>query len=79
MSEEKAPVGLLLSDEAAALAFVDVRSTPESRPKLEASEDIEVVLLDHEGVCRLCDDAGARIDVKAWMALNLYQQLGRLV
>jgi len=68
-----------MSDEAAALAFVDVRSTPESLPKLEASEDIEVVLLDYAGVCRLCDDAGARIDAKAWSALYLYQQLGQLV
>jgi ADP-ribose pyrophosphatase len=68
-----------LSDEAAALAFVDVRSTPESLPKLEAAEDIEVVLLDHEGVCRLCDDPSARIDAKAWSALFLYQQLGQLV
>jgi ADP-ribose pyrophosphatase len=68
-----------LSDEAAALAFVDVRSTPESLPKLEASEDIEVVLLDYEGVCRLCDDTSARIDVKAWLALYLYQQLGQFV
>jgi ADP-ribose pyrophosphatase len=68
-----------MSDEAAALAFVDVRSTPESLPKLEASEDIEVVLLDYDGVCRLCDDPSARIDAKAWSALYLYQQLGQFV
>jgi ADP-ribose pyrophosphatase len=68
-----------MTDEAAALAFVDVRSTPESLPKLEASEDIEVVLLDYEAACRLCDDAGARIDAKAWSALYLYQQLGQFV
>ena len=68
-----------MSDEAAVLAFVDVYSTPESLPKLEGSEDIEVVLLDYEGVCRLCDDGGARIDAKAWSALYLYQQLGQLV
>jgi ADP-ribose pyrophosphatase len=68
-----------MSDETAALAFVDVRSTPESLPKLEGAEDIEVVLLDFEGVCRLCDDAGARIDAKAWSALYLYQQLGQFV
>jgi ADP-ribose pyrophosphatase len=68
-----------MTDEAAALAFVDVRSTPESLPKLEASEDIEVVLLDFDGVCRLCDDAGAKIDAKAWSALYLYQQLGEFL
>ena len=68
-----------MSDEAAALAFVDVRSTPEALPKLEASEDIEVVLLDYEAACRLCDAAAARIDTKAWGALYLYQQLGQFV
>jgi ADP-ribose pyrophosphatase len=68
-----------MSDEAAALAFVDVRSTPESLPKLEASEDIEVVLLDYDAACRVCDDATARIDAKAWSALYLYQQLGQFV
>jgi ADP-ribose pyrophosphatase len=67
-----------LTDESVALAFVDVRSTPETLPKLEASEDLEVVLLDFAGVCRLCDDPAARIDVKAWAALYVYQQLGHL-
>ena len=68
-----------MTDEGAALAFVDVRSIPESLPKLEASEDIEVVLLDFEAACRLCDDASAEIDAKAWSALYLYQQLGQFV
>jgi ADP-ribose pyrophosphatase len=68
-----------LTDESTAMAFVDVRATPESRPRLEASEDIEVLLLDHAGVCRLCDDAGARVDAKVWTTLYLYQQLGQLV
>ena len=68
-----------LTDESAAMAFVDVRATPESLPKLEASEDIEVLLLDHAGVCRLCDDTGVRIDAKVWTTLYLYQQLGQLV
>ena len=68
-----------LTDESAAMAFVDVRATPESLPKLEASEDIEVLLLDYAGVCRLCDDPTARIDAKAWATLYLYQQLGQLV
>jgi ADP-ribose pyrophosphatase len=68
-----------MSDESAAMAFVDVRATPETKPKLEASEDIEVVLLDFAGVCRLCDDPSARIDAKAWASLYLYQQLGQLV
>ena len=67
-----------MTDEAVAMAFVEARATPEMKPKLDASEDLEVVLLDHAGVCRLCDDPSIRIDAKAWATLYLYQQLGRL-
>jgi ADP-ribose pyrophosphatase len=67
-----------LTDEAAALAFVDVQPS-QSGPALEGAEDIEVILLDYDGVCRLCDDCSVRIDAKAWTALYLYQQLGQLV
>jgi ADP-ribose pyrophosphatase len=67
-----------LTDEAAAFAFVDARATPEGKADLQASEDLEVLLLDYEGVCRLCDAPDVRFDVKAWMVLYLYRQLGRL-
>jgi ADP-ribose pyrophosphatase len=66
-----------LTDEAAALAFVEVRGTPCSS-HLEASECIEVMLLDHEGVCRLCDDHAPNVDAKAWVVLYMYQRLGTL-
>jgi ADP-ribose pyrophosphatase len=68
-----------LTDEAVAMAFVEARATPQTRPKLEASEELEVVLLDFDEVCRLCDDRSARIDAKAWATLHMYQQLGRLI
>jgi ADP-ribose pyrophosphatase len=68
-----------MTDESAAMAYVDVRTTSQTQPKLEASEDIEVVLLDFAGVCCLCDDASARIDAKAWMVLYAYRQVGQLV
>jgi ADP-ribose pyrophosphatase len=68
-----------LTDESVAMAYVDARATPEMRPKLEHGEDLEVVLLDFAGVCRLCDDTTARIDAKAWATLHMYQQMGRLV
>ena len=67
-----------LSDEAVAMAFVDAGMTPEALPKLDHAEDLEVVLLDFAGVCRLCDDRSARIDARAWAILYGYQQLGRL-
>jgi ADP-ribose pyrophosphatase len=66
-----------LTDEAVALAFVDVRETG-GRQKLDQSEEIEVVLLDYAKVRTLCDDRTVRIDAKAWLVLHLYQQLGKL-
>jgi ADP-ribose pyrophosphatase len=67
-----------LTDEAVAIAFVDARATL-TKPKLDASEDLQVVLLDFADVCRLCDDRSARIDAKAWLTLHMYQQMGQLV
>ncbi len=67
-----------LSDEAVAMAFVEARMTPEALPKLDKAEDLQVVLLDFAGVCRLCDDRAARLDAKAWAILYSYQQMGRL-
>jgi ADP-ribose pyrophosphatase len=68
-----------MSDESAALAFVDVRgSGPGGRPQPEHSEDIEVILADLDTVHRLCDDQAQAMDVKAWMVLYHYSLLGRL-
>jgi ADP-ribose pyrophosphatase len=67
-----------LTDETAALAFVDVRATDGVGPKLEASEDLEVVLVDREQAGRLCADPTIRADAKAWMVLHLFSLLGRL-
>jgi ADP-ribose pyrophosphatase len=68
-----------LTDEAVAMAYVDARRTPQTQPKLDKLEDLEVVLLDYAGVCRLCDDRSARIDARAWAILYMYQQLGQLI
>ncbi len=67
-----------LTDEAVAMIFVDARATPQAKQKLDASEDLQVVLLDFAGICRLCDDRSVRIEVKAWTILYSYQLLGRL-
>jgi hypothetical protein len=57
---------------------VDVRATDGVGPKLEASEDLEVVLVDREQAGRLSADPTLRTDAKAWMVLHLFSQLGRL-
>lgn len=67
-----------LTDEAAAMAFVTVEGDPSAGPNLEPSECLEVMFLDHEGVCKLCNDPEPNVDAKAWMVLYLYQQLGKL-
>jgi ADP-ribose pyrophosphatase len=68
-----------LTDESAALAFVDVRSTPAAKPKLDGSEELEPVLWDYETVCRMCDAPDAAMDTRVWPVLFMCQQLGRLV
>ncbi len=67
-----------LTDESVALVFVDARATPEAKAKPEALEDLEVMLLDFAGICRLCDDREARIEARAWLILHSYQMLGHL-
>ena len=68
-----------LTDEAVLLAFVDVRGEPGAAQALEPGEDVEVLLVNYAGLCKLCDDKTQIVDAKAWMALFLYQQLGRIV
>jgi ADP-ribose diphosphatase len=67
-----------MTDENAVLVFADVRATPETKQKLDATEDIEVLLLDYAGVCRLSDHTDLPIDAKAWQVLHLYRTLGKL-
>jgi ADP-ribose pyrophosphatase len=67
-----------LTDEAAAMAYVDCTSTPGGKADLQDSEDIEVLTLDYEEVCRMCDRTDLRFDAKAWMTLYMYKQLGKL-
>jgi ADP-ribose pyrophosphatase len=67
-----------LTDESAYLVFVDAAVTPGAKAKLEASEELETVLLDIAGVRKLCADPDARLDVRAWMVLHLFEQLGKI-
>jgi ADP-ribose pyrophosphatase len=67
-----------LTDEAAALAFVEVQPSAHGGPALQGGEDIDLLLVDFAGICRTCDDLTLRIDIKAWMVLHMFQQLGQL-
>ncbi|MBY0229648.1 MAG: NUDIX hydrolase [Gemmataceae bacterium] len=67
-----------MSDEAACIAFVEVRGDADCKPSLEASEALEVLLVDHAEACRMLDDAGLKFDIKAWLVLWMFKQLGRI-
>ncbi len=67
-----------MTDENAAMAFVEVRTPPGGTQTLDAAEDIEVRLLDWAAINALCNDRSVKIDAKAWMVLYLYQRLGQL-
>ena len=66
-----------LCDETVAMAFVDVKQGT-GKQHLDASEDIEVIHLTFDEMCQLCDSPDLIFDAKAWCALYLYQQLGKL-
>ncbi len=53
------------------MAFVDCTSTPDGKTNLQDSEDIEVLLLDYDEVCRMCDRTDVRFDAKAWTTLYM--------
>jgi ADP-ribose pyrophosphatase len=66
-----------LTDESVVVVFVDARPVPGAKPKLDSSEEIEVVLLTWKQVDELCR-CKELFDSRAWMGLYLYAQLGRL-
>jgi ADP-ribose pyrophosphatase len=65
-----------LTDESACLAFVDVEGTPNPQP--EQSESLEVELLDHAAISRLCEDPSIQMDVKVWLILWQIRSQGQL-
>jgi ADP-ribose pyrophosphatase len=64
-------------DESAVMVFVECTGTP-STAGAEATEDIEVLVLDHAGLSRIADDHALQVSAKAWPVLYLFQQLGRI-
>ena len=67
-----------LTDEAACMAFVEVRGEADCKPALEEGEDLEVLLVDHGETCRMLDDASLKFDIKAWLVLWMFKQTGRI-
>jgi len=65
-----------LTDEAITMAYVDVRANQGAKP--EPGEDIEVLLLDFDAACELCDNHDLPIDAKMWATLHMFQRLGKI-
>lgn len=67
-----------LTDEMVSMAFIDVAGDDDAKPHPDGGEIIEVMLVDYEGVCRLCNDRSQLMDIKAWVILEMFQRLGKL-
>jgi ADP-ribose pyrophosphatase len=65
-----------LSDESAAIVFADCEGEPHTR-NAEQAEDIEILLLDFDEVCRL-RRSNEKFSAKAWLVLLLFESLGKL-
>ncbi len=65
-----------LTDESITMAYVDVRANQGAKP--EPGEDIEVLLLDFDAACELCDNHDLPIDAKMWATLHMFQRLGKI-
>ncbi len=57
---------------------MEVRGDADSKPALEASEALEVLLVDHAEGCRMLDDPSLKFDIKAWLVLWMFKQIGRI-
>jgi ADP-ribose pyrophosphatase len=69
-----------LSDECASYVFVECTGNP-STAGTEGTEVIEVITLDYDDVCRLCDttDPQVKFSAKTWPFLLMYKLLGKIV
>ena len=65
-----------LTDESAAIVFVECTGQPH-RGNLDGMEEIEVLLLDYEGVVKL-RRTPAKFSAKAWIVLLLFEMMGNL-
>jgi ADP-ribose pyrophosphatase len=66
-----------LTDESVVLAFVEVRDAG-GKPAPQDGEAIEVLLVDHAAACAMLEAPSSKIDLKAWMVLLMYRQMGRI-
>lgn len=65
-----------LTDESVVMVYADVKKKRGAMP--EASEDIEVMFLNFEEVCEICDKPALPIDAKMWATLHMFQRMGKI-
>jgi ADP-ribose pyrophosphatase len=66
-----------LTDESVVLAFAEVRDDGK-KPDPQDGESIEVLLVDYKAACEMLESPPSKIDLKAWMVLLMYRQMGRI-
>jgi ADP-ribose pyrophosphatase len=65
-----------LADETVVIAFVGCEGVPHTRD-LDGLEEIEIMLLDYAEVSKICKSS-LKLSSKAWLALMLFEALGRI-
>ena len=65
-----------ITDEAVAMVFAEVAGAPDTR-RNEASEDIEVFLLDKHAVRDLLQRPDTRFGARAWLVMDAYARMGQ--
>jgi ADP-ribose pyrophosphatase len=66
-----------MTDESAVIVFVTAQTAANGGQSLDDSEDIEVLFMDYEQVCKLCN-SNARMNGRTWTILYMFQQMGKL-
>jgi len=64
-----------ITDEAIAMVFAEAEGTPGTRHN-EASEDIEIYLMDRQEVRRLLERDNIVFGARAWMAMDAFVHMG---
>lgn len=65
-----------LSDESVVMVVVECTGTPNT-DAAEGTEDIQIEILDYDGVCNL-RRSGAKISAKAWPILLMFEAIGKI-
>jgi len=66
-----------MTDESVSMVYVECQGEPSTTGN-EDSEEIEVLMVSQKEARDLIEDPGLKFDVKAWVVLSIFAELGRI-